>query len=202
MKKSLVLAAVIFSGALAGNAQLVTYDFDAGNATPSVVDGDLTAGNFAISAGNVTFPQGNPTSGSGISGIGWNGLAYNKSWSFVVTANPGISFDLFELTFDHRRSGTGPVSWEVSINGTPTGSGSLATADTWFSESLELSGFNTLESATVTLTAYGASGSTGTWRLDNVVLDGMTLTVVPEPSTWALLGGGLAFLAYRMRRRK
>ncbi len=28
------------------------------------------------------------------------------------------------------------------------------------------------------------------------------LTVVPEPSTWALLGGGLAFLAYRMRRRK
>lgn len=27
------------------------------------------------------------------------------------------------------------------------------------------------------------------------------LTVVPEPSTWVLLGGGLAFLANRMRRR-
>lgn len=28
------------------------------------------------------------------------------------------------------------------------------------------------------------------------------LTVVPEPSTWALLGGGLLFLAHRLRRRK
>jgi len=27
------------------------------------------------------------------------------------------------------------------------------------------------------------------------------LTVVPEPSTWALLGGGLLFLAHRLRRR-
>lgn len=28
------------------------------------------------------------------------------------------------------------------------------------------------------------------------------LTVVPEPSTWALLGGGLILLAHRLRRRK
>jgi len=28
------------------------------------------------------------------------------------------------------------------------------------------------------------------------------LAVVPEPSTWALLGGGLLFLAHRLRRRK
>ncbi|HAV61980.1 MAG TPA: hypothetical protein DCY13_06410, partial [Verrucomicrobiales bacterium] len=91
--------------------------------------------------------------------------------------------------------------WSVSINGSHVGSGNLSTADTWVPANIPLSGFGNLQSATVTLTGFGASNSAGTWRLDNVVLDGIALTPVPEPSTWALLGGGLVFLAAQFRRR-
>lgn len=44
------------------------------------------------------------------------------------------------------------------------------------------------------------AGSDHALAIDNFNVT--ALTVVPEPSTWVLLGGGLLFLAHRLRRRK
>lgn len=205
MKKSLVLAAVILSGALAGNAQLVTYDFEngtTGNPAPaSFVDGDVSASSFDINAGrSITYPAGNP--GQAISATGWTGDAGSKYWEFTLTANAGIVFDLSNFSFDYRSTGSGPTQWSVSINGSTVGSGAFLTDSTYHSESFEIATLSGLSSAQIQLVGYGTTSGAGRLSIDNVVLDGLTLTQVPEPSTWALLGGGLAFLAYRMRRRK
>lgn len=201
MKKTLVLAAVILSGALAGNAQLVTYTFEGDVNTPATVDGDVSATALSLNTGTISYSAG-AGGGRAIVGTSWQGDPGDKYWEFTVTPQAGLALELFSLSFDYRSTGTGPSNWAITINGQAAGSGSMLRDSTFHPAELDLSGFSGLSSAQVRLTGYGGTSSSGTWRLDNVVLDGMTLTVVPEPSTWALLGGGLAFLAYRLRRRK
>lgn len=204
MKKTLFLSLILLALAWKGDAvaQLVTYDFEGdgvGVSTPSFVDDAISAGPFTLSSGTTSFVEGDG-SAEAISGIGWNGNSGDKTFSFLVTSNTGIEFELTSLSFSHRRSLTGPTSWDVIINGTPVGTSPIADVTTWFDVNIPLSGFTGLNSAMVTFTGYDAEGSTGTWRLDDVSLDG--LAVVPEPSTWLLLAGGSVFLAARLRRRK
>lgn len=54
--------------------------------------------------------------------------------------------------------------------------------------------------STVTSFNLGATGTSSTWRIDNISVIGMTTEAIPEPSSAALLGlGGLALI---LRRRK
>lgn len=49
-----------------------------------------------------------------------------------------------------------------------------------------------------TSASTGSYGTSGTWRFDDVSFSGVA---VPEPSTWALIGLGSAFVLLRMRRK-
>ncbi len=203
MKKTLFLSTILLALAWSGDAgaQLVTYDFEGDVATPSFVDGEVSASDFSRNAVAFGFSTGSP--GDAISGNGWN--ASDRYWEFTVTANPGIALDLSSLSFDYRRSSTGPSGYEVTINGLNVSSGSMTatlTGNTFYPATVPISGFSTLSSAQVRIYGTGATGPSGTFRLDNVVLDGLALRTVPEPSTWLLLAGGSVFLASRLRRRK
>jgi hypothetical protein len=120
---------------------------------------------------------------------------------FTLFANAGVTFDLVQLDFDYRSTGSGPTQWSITINGVTAGSGSLLNDSSYHTESLELSTFSGLSSAEVRLNGFGTTSGGGRLSVDNFQLDGLTLVQVPEPSTWALIGVGVALQAARRRRR-
>lgn len=187
---------------VASQAQLVTYDFEGATALPSQSDGNLGAGVFLRNDGNTASYSAGNGGGDAISGSGWTGSdsSSEKYWEFTVTANAGVRLDLSALDFDYRSTPTGPTNWEVSINGTTVGSGTFQNDSTYQTISAPLS-LSDLPSAAVRISGFGASSGGGTLRIDNVMLDGLAVTPVPEPSTWLLLGTGVLLLAHRFRRR-
>lgn len=199
MKKMFLLLTVALTLATSARAQLVTYTFESGTAAPTFADGDVTASNFTRNPGNVgsVGTPGNP--GNSIGGSGWTEA--DRFWEFTVTANQGLVLDLSSLSFDYRSTGTGPTGYQITINGGNLTSGSLLNDSSFHTLPLPISGYNSLSSAQLRVYASGASSGAGTLRIDNVTLNGLTVTPVPEPSTWVLLITGSVFLVSRMRRR-
>jgi len=198
---SLLALAYLFH--VQAQAQLVTYDFEGTQSTPSQVDGNLSAGSFQRNTGNaVGYSSGNG-GGDAISGSGWTGVdsSNDKYWEFTVTANAGVQLDLTQLDFDYRSTPTGPSNWELTINGALSGGGSLQNDSSFqtVNAPLVLTG---LDSAVVRISGFGASSSGGTWRMDNVMLDGLAVATVPEPSTWVLLCGGFLYLVRHVRKKR
>lgn len=170
------------------------WTFETGVQTPASVDPNATASSFTLSSGGVTFPSGNaPTATTAISGTGWNVADGVKWWQFTVTANAGYQLDLTSLTFDDQRSPTGPASWSVTVNGVTAVSGlgthAAFAANPMNTVSLSGLAFQDLGSAVVKIFGFGASAPVGTWRLDNVNLNGTVAQnpAVPDAGTTALL---------------
>jgi hypothetical protein len=169
-------AALLLAGLTTASSfgSVVLYAFDGGAATPTTVDPNATATSFSLNpASTVSFFQGNPTTGSAISGTGWNVTDGSKYWEFTVTANAGFNIDLSSLTFDDQKSSTGPTGWTVTVNGTTVASGQT-THSPFGGNTISLTGipFQDLAAADVKIYGFGASGSGGTWRVDNVTLNG------------------------------
>ncbi|HKI70602.1 MAG TPA: hypothetical protein VKA67_13520, partial [Verrucomicrobiae bacterium] len=120
-----------------------------------------------------------------------------KWWEFTITANSGYALDLASLTFDDRASGTGAADWSVAINGVMVVSDE-STHDSFSASPMNtvtLNSYQDLTSANIKIFGYGATGGSGTWRLDNVTLNGMTVPVPassPGFAGWCCLLGLLA----------
>ena len=152
------------------------WTFEGDVQTPASVDPHATVSSFTLSSGSISFVQGNPSSGRAISGTGWNVLDGVKWWEFTVTANAGYKLNLASLTFDDLRSATGPTGWSVTVNGIAAdsnrGTHTAFASSPMNAVDLSAASFQGLNSAVVKIYGFGASGSTGTWRLDNVTLSG------------------------------
>ena len=145
-----------------------------------------------------------------------------KYMEFGLTAASGFTLNMTDISFGVGRSGTGPRQWEWrssvdsfaapittfgSLNTNVTESlGILTTPDAntgYTGNVLDLSGggFDNLTSVTFRLYGYNAEGTAGTGGLQGP-LTFSGATVVPEPSTYAMLAlAGACFAAYRIRRR-
>ena len=169
---ALFSAAVVTSSAYA--VSIAQYNFDASTGTASSVDANATASTFAPNTGSTTFSAGNPSSGKAISSSGWTGADGAKFWEFTVTANSGFSLNLSSLTFDDQKSSTGPTSWTLVINGTTIiSSQGTHTAIASGNNSVNLTGlFVNSSSVDIKISGFGGSNSDGTWRVDNVTLNG------------------------------
>jgi uncharacterized protein len=190
----LLLLTTLFVGAMvtavhADPVAFAVWDFEGDTTDPSV---DLT-GNAEASAGNAlgseSFPVGNP---AGTSGASWS---FNN-WSQTDAINSDRYFEFkvdlsdyqnISLSFAERRSGTGPLTFEIhySTDGLtfiqiPTATTTLPNNTNWRSHSFDLSGLNSeiAGQASVQFRIYGydASGSGGTWRIDDVTFSGDTDT--------------------------
>ncbi len=157
------------------------WDFEGQTTDPSV---DLS-GNAVASAGSAlggeSFPAGNPT---GTSGTSWSfnnwsqtgALDTERYFEFKVDLS---NYETINLSFAERRSGTGPLAFEIhySTDGVtftqiPDATTTLPNNTNWRNHTFDLSGLRSdiagQPSVQFRIYGYGASGTTGTWRIDDV----------------------------------
>jgi hypothetical protein len=184
-------------------ATLGLYNFDGNVLTPSSVDSNLTLSDFSVGSGISANSGGfaNGSSGRAINYQNWTtatSIDTNDYYEFTVTPNSNIETTLDSLAFDARRSNTGPqnIEFRSSLNSysSSLSTNSLDSAGSFssFTTTLPSASFTSLTSPiTFRIYGYSASGTAGTFRLDNVTLYGSTQTVPFEfsPSLGLLLVG-------------
>ncbi len=205
-----------------GAQTTVTWNFSAGTAAASgtvanVAASAMTAGNTASSAAMVV----NDTSVSNFSGASGTfnagvrtvtsatlSTATSTYFEFTLTPTTGYSITATSLNFGSRSAGTGPTAVALYSSAdnflANLASTSVTANSTW--TSVALSGFtvNGAQNTAVTFRLYGApAGTAGSpnWRIDDVAMTA-TASAIPEPSTYAAIGGAVALLGAAVWRRK
>ncbi|WP_367391415.1 T9SS type A sorting domain-containing protein [Lewinella sp. LCG006] len=169
---------------LALSAQLATWDFEGEVAAATTVAPNVTAtaAVFGPGVGSVSFPAGNGSTDA-YSGNGWptGGLAADRYLQISVeTTDPCFELNVTGISFDERRSGTGPATLDVIWSAVDAFSpnqlygGSIGTAipdnTDWRTQTF----MQTLNESKVIFRIYGynAEAGTGTWRFDNIEIQG------------------------------
>jgi hypothetical protein len=165
--------------------------------TGDVLTPSTGSGVFSAGAG---LPA--PTFSTGASGGSDRAISYS-GWPLAFDVDSYVDFliptsgrNSINLALDYRSTGTGPTIFELQystdgINFTSFGSPTTLTNDSTFhSLSYDLSAITALDdnsNSVFRLYAYGASGPTGTLRLDNITLTGNCIipgnTDTPSPPT-------------------
>ncbi|MBG8552210.1 T9SS type A sorting domain-containing protein [Hymenobacter guriensis] len=180
--------------ATAAQAQLGTYSF--GTTTPSTgdeatyaVDAQPTNATFSpISRGTGVTPSG---AGGTFSALGWTlGATPDATdyFSFSVTPAADHKLDLTSITLDERRSGTGIGEWVLrsSLDNFTADLIKVTVPDETLVRNKKIdlpAAFMGLTSA-VEFRFYGykAEADAGTWRLDNIKVDGTVTGGVVTPT--------------------
>ncbi|MCK5371635.1 MAG: hypothetical protein KAQ62_23895, partial [Cyclobacteriaceae bacterium] len=169
------LSVFTFTGATGDEAT-----FSPDNQPTNVIVGDISRGtNLVAQTYADAFNARNWPTGA---------LDSDSYYEFSITANSGYDFNISSIEVDHRRSGTGPISWVVrsSVDGYTAdidGFFSTPNEDTWFTnEEIDFGIIVQNEtSVTVRLYAYNADGGLGTWTIDNLAIYG-TIADIQAPS--------------------
>lgn len=184
----------------------------------SSVNPNLTFSNFSYtgSATPTFFNDNNSPTGQAYAANNWSSNStIGNFFSFTVNPQTGYQMTLDSIALDERRSSTGIHNWEIrsSLDNYTTSLASFNVPDNenWRSgQTANLSSlFANLNSA-VEFRIYGnnAESSVGTWRLDDVKVNGSVAavstpgeTAVPEPGT--ILGSLIvAGLGMTMKRKQ
>jgi hypothetical protein len=159
---------------------LVQYDIEGSNLAPSTVHTHLSASDLAaIGDGTTNYFQGYPDTGTAFSKNSWpTDATPDDYFGFSITVPDGFVAHAHDLSFAERRSGTGPTNWlvRISTNGVDfvdVGEGTSGSADVWHQHTVHGARTYNLTS-TVQVRIYGirAGGGAGTWRIDDVTLNG------------------------------
>ncbi|MCK5103858.1 MAG: choice-of-anchor J domain-containing protein, partial [Cyclobacteriaceae bacterium] len=169
------LSVFTFTGATGDEAT-----FSPDNQPTNVIVGDISRGtNLVAQTYADAFNARNWPTGA---------LDSDSYYEFSITANSGYDFNISSIEVDHRRSGTGPISWVVrsSVDGYTAdidGFFSTPNEDTWFTnEEIDFGIIVQNEtSVTIRLYAYNAGGGLGTWTIDNLAIFG-TVADIQTPS--------------------
>ncbi len=150
--------------------------------TAAVNVGAATVGSGVVANG---FPTGcpSPTGNAAYSANNWitgigdeaSAVAQNKYFEFPINTLGGNSFDITSVKFDMQRSATGPTNFAIYIDGVKAGSTAVYfTASTC--NSFTFTGFTRpvgINAASkVRIYAWGSTGASGTFRVDNFTIDG------------------------------
>jgi hypothetical protein len=172
------------------NAQILTqWRFD-GLISASVLPSNGTASSAVWSTGTTTFPSGK-TGNSGdnaLSTTGFNTTTLNvaKYLEFTITPNTNYAMVLNSVSFYDQKSGTGPTNWVLrsSLDGyvadlnvpspSPTNTPYNALPNV---VELGINFQNINTAVTFRLYAYGATSAAGTWRIDDLTIEGSLFDV-------------------------
>ncbi|MEL7427331.1 MAG: hypothetical protein AAFN81_30360, partial [Bacteroidota bacterium] len=105
---------LIFSSTL--HAQIATWTFEGEVTTATTVAPNVTAtaAVFGPTVGGISFPAGNGSTDA-YSGNNWppGGIAGDRYLEISVEADPCYKLDITGISFDERRSSTGPTARAV-----------------------------------------------------------------------------------------
>jgi hypothetical protein len=211
-------AQIIFGWDTNGLASYGSSPFAPTTSNSNLIVGGLTRGS------GVTTPGGAATSVWGGAGFDQTtssaAIAANDVITFSVQPSAGYSYSLSTLNANFRRSSSGPADflWQYSTNGTTfadigspfsyTGTATNGEAQS----SITLSGIAALQDVIndtpVIFRLVAWSGSTGNFGFGRLSGDDLTfagtvgaVSAIPEPSTYAAIGGSIALAAAWYRRR-
>lgn len=217
MKKLMaILAGIGLTAGVANADLLVAWDFvglsgiNSGSITANVAHAEMAApGDMLVDRGAGLVPSSNT---GGYAANNWHSddpslataIASNNYFSFTLEAADGFHFTTTNITWNMRRSGTGPSNFVIRTSA----DGFASDLATWTSEANgTLSSAVSLGTQTaVEFRLYGYSGTSGAGAMNmggsgnDVEFYGVT-SLIPEPGTMALLAMGLAGVAL-VRRRK
>ncbi len=170
-------------------SQLAQWNLN-GSTLPSFTAPDISGSEalFGSGVGNQTFVADNDGNNPGAySGNSWEtGPTRNTDEYFQVciSATTGV-LDLTNITFEERRSGTGPRTLEIRYSNDDftnddnfIGSVTLPDDTNWRTQSFPLTLSNE-SSICFRIYGYNAEAPQGTWRFDDVTISGSVL-----PVTW------------------
>ena len=196
IRSAIFLATTACSSITAASTTLVSYDFeDTAGSFENAPESSVLEVNplpWVDARGSLTDFTGNPGRA-----LAARNFLDGNTMMLVVKLLPGVTLALDGYSFDHLASATGPVNWDLEINGTPIAGGATSTSFTALSGGLSLD--NITDSVTVKLFGFGAASNSGTYRLDNFTLNG-SVSSVPLAPGFMLFSSALVFLSTRLKR--
>jgi hypothetical protein len=174
------------SGSDATNPLIGIYEFTGAAACPNLnvnVTAQPTTGVFSAFS---SMNTGCIAAANVFNNDGWNTTAtidlseYNE---FTLTANDCQEMTLSKLTFDHRNSGSGNVTWIVrsSVDNFATNVATGQSSSTVANQEVTLGAeFSGLSSVIFRFYVTNAAAAGTTWRQDNVSLFGIFTALTPQ----------------------
>lgn len=171
---------------------LASFDFsDASGAfsiAPDTLSSAIALTGWEDLDGTLTDYAGNPDRA-----LGGRDFVDGNGFVLTLVTAAGVEVRLQDVSFDHRASSTGPTRYLLmglaaeAIAGTTEASfmnASVSGDGVWRSGSIEL-----------LFWADGAASNSGTWRIDNVTVNGEArLSAVPVPAALWLMAGPVAWI--------
>lgn len=206
--------------ALVAGTSVIAFDFDTPPSPSSTpVPPSLAAPGLGVSGFDALANLRNDFNGNGGNAFGangdWTAAGLNRLF-FAIDVAPGFALDLTGYGFDEQGSGGGsrgfgPTDWQLFVGPGATPAASGAATIGAFGTHAGALGFSGLTGRIdVVLLAFGAADNpagagnahTGSWRIDNFILEG-AVSAVPLPGALALFAGALPLLGaagWRARR--
>ena len=171
---------------ISSSGTLAFWNFDGSNSAPVTVGANLSASVVtSVNANAITYFAGNPGTGQAIAATGFSTAAgppttSTSAFTFSLTVSNGLQASLSSISFDDQRSGTGPTNFSVQVSQTANFSSVIYDSGVQTSHTAIATGANVFALSLSNLTGniyfrvygYKASASTGTWRIDNLNVQG------------------------------
>ncbi|MCB1746149.1 MAG: hypothetical protein H6977_06535 [Gammaproteobacteria bacterium] len=181
-------------------AVLAVFDFDAAGGgfttTPGLLHPDVATASFTTTLTPLADFAGNPGRA-----LASSGFTLGNRIVLELAARPGQQLLAESLAFDARVSASGPQTWSIALAGAAAQSGPLTTA--FAPVTLTFDGAAAAPQIVIEFAGAGASSASGTWRLDNLRVEGQVIAnPVPLPAGLPLLGSATLAAAVLRRRRR
>ncbi len=197
--KAIVLTTILAMGAGGAQADVITFNDSSASGYASLAAYTANGFAFTLKSGSAYLADSN-AAGSTVSSLySYNGTDYmilSGSVTMTNVARTPFSVSSIDLgNFSYASSSTAKLTGTRADGTTVSESFTSAIAN-----NRSASDFTTRTLTNFTnLTSFNIQQTSGAYY---AAVDNINVSAVPEPSTWAMLGLGLAFVAGSLRRKK